>query len=1108
MGGLKIRFPLASVFGLAYFAVVPPAAAGVPGDVVKVVETRCAGCHGGDEPEAGVKLDGTWADDRLVSTEGDTWFRALREIESGRMPPEDQEQPSASERALVSKWIRGDLATLQKQHQLSVGRAQVRRLSRTEYADTVFDLFGFRPPVSVDLPEDGRVDGYQKVAKALPLSAASIDGIMRMTDKIVDHLLRPPRKGSGDVKRYESLPSEQSAGHSLDLKDGTHVFFNSTLSGMGGFRFRAGRPGMYRLRISAYGYQTDRPLPFGIYAGHISAYPQLVELRGVLDAPPGKPSVLETDVYLSDRTLNELAPVADGIRLVPLGLGEPVPKNHLASQFGKDKPGLALQWIEAEPLNSPSVGDQWLTADFPPALCAEIGQPKPVAHLRSVKPEEFLAIMKKTVHRMMPRLYRRDPSTQEINAVMALVKADIDAGRRARDIVLDMVRGLLSAPDFFCIIEEPGPLTDFAIASRLSYFLWNSTPDEQLLEVARKRRLSDPLVLREQTDRMLADPKAQRFYKNFAAQWLRLDAIDDTTPDRRLFPEYHAPENDLLKWSSVAETEAFLKRLVDEDASVTELVDSQRVLANSVLARHYGLPALEGSELREGKLPASSPFGGLWTQPAVMKVTANGTNTSPVKRGVFVAERLLGVHIPPPPPNIEPLSIDISAATTLKEKLSLHAGNGSCAACHAKFDGYGYALESFDPAGMFREFYRTTTAETVTWKGPANGSWGASVGAVSTDWTGGNVPGPLDQVAIVGAESGTIVYDKPLYAEAALHDRPRNAAAALDGIVIGNLTPGSVTQFESAADFQFSRGFRPQYRQAVVGPGGRWLHCDGLVEIGGNLLVGGGELTLQGGTFRVLGDTRIGVDAQPAVLAASGEGRVEFQQSFRLGEAAVVRIVLTEKTHEPLIRVRGGGNGSIELGGRLEVEFPRGAKIGGRTFTVFKGLPGGKPITGKFSSQSDSIATVDYAEDSVKITLVADPKPASPANPASTVENASLTSVPRLDMAGLIAVQNRPKGWNKHRSTWRNHLPVESNGSLPDGREFAGIAELRERLAANPDQLAYGLGSHLVTYATGARPHGVDTVALEAIAKQAKPHAHGVRSLIHAVIQSDLFRNK
>ena len=789
------------------------AAAGLPANVTAVIEARCAGCHGGQKPEAGVRLDGEWTAERLVSAEGNNWFRALHEIESKGMPPEEEEQPSDAERATVAKWIRGDLAKLQRKRQLSLGRSQLRRLSREEYVNTVYDIFGFRPPVSVLLPEDGRVDGYQKVAQALPLSAASVDGYMRLADRIVDCLSQPAAAAS---KRYKAKPSGQSGGHLLVLDPETVVSFNSDIFSGELEPVYCKTPGPYKIRLSVYGYQTDKPLPFGIYAGSIDAYPQILALLAVLDAPPGKPAVLETEVYLGSGTMNEKwdGGGGDSIRLVPFGLGVPVPKNTQASDAAKQgKPGLAVQWIELEPAHSPSIAERFLAADFPLALAAEIREifnarrNTPVAKLKAVQPREFVAIMEKTFRRVAARLFRRDLAEDEVAAIMASIKFDIDAGRGVNDIVLDQVRSLLTSPRFFCIAEKPGPLSDFARASRLSYLLWNSSPDEQLLEVARQGKLRDAVVLREQTERMLADPKGQRFYKGFAAQWLKLAAIDDTTPDPKLFPEYHRPENDLLKWSSVAETEGFLKMLAEQNASVRELVDSRRVLANAVLARHYGLPDVAGSVLRELKLPEDSPFGGLWTQPAVLKVTANGTNTSPVKRGVFVAERLLGVHISPPPPNIEPISTDTSSATTLKERLALHAGKGSCAACHAKFDGYGFALESFDPAGNFREFYRMAAPDTE----------------------------------------------------------------------------------------------------------------------------------------------------QPS---------------------------------------------------------------------------------------------------------------------------------------------------------WRNHLPVDASGTLPDGRSFADIESLRKLLAERPDQLARGVAGHLVTYATGARPLGVDTIAIEKIAAQTKPDAYGFRSLLHAVIQSDLFRTK
>jgi mono/diheme cytochrome c family protein len=1299
---------------------VNAAAAGLPAEVAAVIQNRCAGCHGGERPEAGVKLDGDWTAERLVAAEGNNWFRALHEIESKRMPPEEEEQPTDAERATVAKWIRGDLAQLQREHQLALGRAQLRRLSREEYSNTIYDLFGFRPPVAAMLPEDGRVDGYQKVAQALPLSAASVDGYMRLADRIVDRLFTTSPAQPPGFKRYRALPSAQSGGHLLELDTETVVSFNSDANSGNLQPLDIRTPGLYKVRLSVYGYQTDKPLPFGIYAGHTGAYPQIIELLDVLDAPPGKPSVLETEIYLASADMNDKAPVSDSIRVVPFGLGVPVPKNTLASDAAKQgKPGLAVQWAEVAPVHSPSIADRFIAADFPPEFLTELRRLKadsrhyppgtswPVSKLTSVKPDEFVAIMEKTIRRIAPRLFRRDLADDEIAAMMTAIKSDVDAGRNAADIVVDQFRNLLMDPDFFCIVEKPGPLTDFALASRLSYLLWNSTPDEQLLEAARQGKLRDSVVLREQTERMLADPKGKRFYKGFASQWLRLSAIDDTTPDPQLFPEYHRPENDLLKWSSVAETEAFLALLAKENASVRELVDSRRVLANASLARHYGLPDVFGSVLREMKLPEGSPFGGLWTQPAVMKVTANGTNTSPVKRGVFVAERLLGVHIPPPPPNIEPISNDTSSATTLKEKLALHAGKGSCAACHAKFDGYGFALESFDPVGTFREFYRMAAETTVAWKGDGkrSGTWGGKSGDKTSDWSGGSVPAASDHIVISGSASDAITYDKPLY---------DSADTTVFALALGNQTPGDVTRLVTSADLMAKRVF--------IGPGGHWLHREGSVTVTDGAAIAGGEVEVAGGTFTAgrwpawrrleisqggrvtvnsgsFGVMDLALHGSPRarhVIGSAGDGSLEVSGSSQLDLRGIVQVgngpngrgevvldtsqpirsaaqwdvqhgrltigknsgpvscdswgtpakqgnyrvgmsgaaavldklgeselsgsagqedhILFEVGPTGTVNWHGGGmrpshgqttvinagvfsyldgtgtnafnlngsfvnaaggrfhwqgaagmsiykgavrnegllstghdgqvtlladlvleksgtfcvglgaqekagfvvgnreGGGVKLDGRLEIGPLAAAdaaenKIGGRKFTILARGKDAPAITGTFASVSNDIAKVDYSPDAVTVTIVANPSAKPSAEPAKAAPVA-FAEVPRLDAAGLVAAQRRTPGWTDDRPAWRNHLPVESAGTLPDGRQFADIKSLRKMLSERPDQLAAGVASHLVTYGTGTRPLGVDNVTIETIVAQSKPEGYGFRSLLHSVIQSDLFRTK
>jgi len=198
--------------------------------------------------------------------------------------------------------------------------------------------------------------------------------------------------------------------------------------------------------------------------------------------------------------------------------------------------------------------------------------------------------------------------------------------------------------------------------------------------------------------------------KNFLNQWLDLHAIGDTTPDNKLYPEY----GDDLKLSSLRETEGTFRRVLRENRSVRDFAAPDWLLANGRLARHYGLPEVKGAELQQVSIPAGSPYGGLWTQPAVLKVTADGSSTSPVKRGVWIAKRLLGVHISPPPPNIEPITPDTSGAKTVREQLALHSQDGSCASCHKKFDPYGFALESFDVMGQFRKNYRLLDPSLAT----------------------------------------------------------------------------------------------------------------------------------------------------------------------------------------------------------------------------------------------------------------------------------------------------------------------------------------------------------------------------------------------------------
>ncbi len=731
-------FVIAILLAAANVCVAEDAAVTFRTRVLPVLDAHCTKCHGVEKQKAKLSLAGPRKPEQL-GAERDLFFHVLDKLEAGEMPPEDEAKLSDAERKTIIDWVRGDFTDLQIANQRRDGRSKLRRLNRAEYANTIQDIFGIRPTVGLDLPEDGRVDGYDKVSAALPLSASGAGGYLRMSEEILNWMIRyvPKQKapaiplastGPLDPTRTSHVlaqESGQSAGQNTVLEDHTIVSYNSDTNS-GRFDYGTRIPGMHRIRISVYGYQTDKPLPFGIYVGHTSAYPQILDLAKILEASPGKPTVIETEIYLRTSDLNDRAAVGDSIRLIPYGLGVPVPKNSKAE--GYKGPGLACQWIDVEEPEVPLSGDRWLTADFPKALDEELrnthnapfdqrpvltpANPKKPNQSKSVNRQEFLAIMEATFKRIGARFYRRDLTRPELDQILSDITKQLDAGAPMEKPFLDQVSQMMTSPDFLCVIEKPGKLSNFALASRLAYFLWNSTPDEQLLEAARKNQLNNPKVLHDQTERMLKDPRSARFVTDFVNQWLGLRALDDTSPDKNLYPEY----DEFLKLSSAMETEAFFRRCLTENLSVKNFVAAPWVLANDRLAKLYGLENVAGPQLREVPLPDGSPYGGLWTQSAVLKVTANGTNTSPVKRGRWVAERLLGIPIPPPPPNIKPVDPDTRGAKTLREQLALHSSDASCAACHAKFDPYGFALESFDVTGGYRKNFRQLQPGKTTWR--------------------------------------------------------------------------------------------------------------------------------------------------------------------------------------------------------------------------------------------------------------------------------------------------------------------------------------------------------------------------------------------------------
>jgi hypothetical protein len=304
----------------------------------------------------------------------------------------------------------------------------------------------------------------------------------------------------------------------------------------------------------------------------------------------------------------------------------------------------------------------------------------------------------------LKRAFRRSVTSDDVAPFVGIVQSRMSSGYSFEQAIRASLKGVLISPEFLFLKERPGKLDDFALANRLSYFLWSTMPDEKLFALAERQELHRPEILRQQVERMLASPKALALTDNFMGQWLGLREIDSTEPSHILYPEF----DHLLKVSMIREVELFFEEILRNDLSLTNFVSSDFLMLNGRLAKHYDIEGVEGWDFKKMPLPAGSHRGGSLTMAAILKVTSNGTTTSPVIRGAWVLDRILGTPPQPPPDNVSAIDPDIRGAKTIREQLAKHRTVESCASCHRKIDPPGFALESFDCIGGYRENYRVT----------------------------------------------------------------------------------------------------------------------------------------------------------------------------------------------------------------------------------------------------------------------------------------------------------------------------------------------------------------------------------------------------------------
>lgn len=708
------------------------------------VETHCTDCHGPEVRKGRLRLDNLQPD-FADSHAAEIWTKVHDKLAQGLMPPPEHQRPPQSELTRTTQWLNQQLHAQSLARQKKEGRVVLRRLNATEYENTLRDLLAINVSVKSLLPADNIAAGFDNISSALEISAGHLLSYQQAAEKAI----------------LAAIPAAPQMPFS-DKRTGKELVEKSTLfnQGLGKFHYVKGddlviharlpdhyviiatalspQKGRYRITTSAYAIGTQgKSLTMAMMCRPVRERGS-PEIRTCRDVPENQPTVFEAEFEMNRECHAWIAPWT-----LPERYDFFLQKVPDVEQY--TGPGLVVEWIKMEgpigpwppesyqrlfkdvPLKARSVAKAEAEGRTPP----RIADNRPGSHWENYDPLVPVSMQPKEdaqrlIREFLPRALRRPVSDDLEKHYVKLVHERLDDKYTFLDAMVFGYKAILTSTDFLYLAEPGTPrltenkdfqstrLDDYAIANRLSYFLWSSLPDAELLTAADKGNLTKPTLLRAQVERLLNDPKTQRFTENFTGQWLDLRKLNDTTPNPHMYPEFDL----FLDWSLRRETELYFEDVLKRNGPLTEFVDSDWSVLNERLAKHYGISGVEGQEPRKVKLPEGSHRGGVMTHASILRVTADGTRTSPVLRGKWVLERIVGKPPAPPPPDIPLFEPDIRGATTIREQLDKHRNTARCAACHNHIDPPGFALENFDPIGGWRDFYR---APKQTKKGVVKG---------------------------------------------------------------------------------------------------------------------------------------------------------------------------------------------------------------------------------------------------------------------------------------------------------------------------------------------------------------------------------------------------
>ena len=638
------------------------------------------------------------------------WREARNAINAGEMPPEDEPQLTASQRETITTWIENAMRREIERQQSTGGRVVMRRLNRAEYHNTMSDLLGLEMDYTRDLPPDAvSPEGFRNDGRALRMSAMQLEYYLETARRALSRVLvtgLPPK-----VYRHQFTksnvggwrgPTEQS--NHLERAQKFLVKMVDDYPESGAFCVRVQtratiKPGKgVPILECAVGYRPDTEVHFRVAGTRaiVSEGLQQIEFRGRLENFPLPVRGQGKYPGLVVRLRN----VYDDGTPVPSELKERRQNGKSVKAF-RPEPHLPALDIEAVEFVGP------VYASWPPEEHRAILFDSE----RSLTNEP--EYVRQVLTRFMTRAYRRPPSRFEVEEMFAFFASIRPFYTSFVEAMRETLAMVLVQPDFLYQLEPGGDtkrsIGDWELATRLSYFLWSTMPDERLFEFAEGQLLSHPTVLRSETERMLRDERFDRFNHHFVTQWLRLRGVETVAIDHEAYPDFR----DGLKSDMQRETIEFFAEVLRSGGSALQLLDSDFTMMNEPLARHYGMQGVYGREFRRVQLPANGRRGGLVGHASVLLANSTGKDSHPIRRAVWIRDRLLGDPPAPPPPDVPELDeADPEFANlTVREQLQVHRQRESCASCHRSLDPWGIALENFDAVGLWRDSIRKPTAD-------------------------------------------------------------------------------------------------------------------------------------------------------------------------------------------------------------------------------------------------------------------------------------------------------------------------------------------------------------------------------------------------------------